>query len=202
MIIYGSRNIQLAKETLMDKCPNCSTQNSVELFVFQKYAHVFWIPFFPLGKTAISQCEHCKQVLKLKEMPVILKSSYEVLKTQTKTPAWTFAGIGILAILISAGIYSSKLNDKKNAELIAAPKSGDIFEIKTPGNQYTLYKVDHVKGDTTFVLLHLFETDKLSGIKSLKEKGKEGFSDDIMPLSKTALNEMFQKGEIRDIERN
>jgi zinc-ribbon family len=202
MIIYGSRNIQLAKETLTDHCPNCGTQNSVELFVFQKYAHVFWIPFFPMGKTALSQCDHCKQVLKLKEMPALLKSSYEVLKTQTKTPAWTFAGIGIVAILISAGIYSNKQNDKKNAELIAAPKSGDVFEIKTAGNQYTLYKVDHIKGDTAFVLLHQFETDKLSGIKSLKEKRNNGFSDEIMPLSKAALNEMFQKGSIIDIERN
>jgi zinc-ribbon family len=86
MIIYGSKAKQLAKEALIDQCPNCKTQSSVELYIFQKYAHVFWIPFFPLAKTAVTQCTNCKQVLKQKEMPSTFQMSYENLKHQTKTP--------------------------------------------------------------------------------------------------------------------
>ena len=41
--------------------------STVELSVFQKYAHFFWIPSFPLGKAALNQCSHSKQVLKQKE---------------------------------------------------------------------------------------------------------------------------------------
>jgi len=90
MIIYGIRNKELIKEHITDKYPNCGTQNSIDMHVFQKYAHVFWTPFFPLGKTGVSQCDHCKQVLKLKEMPSSLTNVYENLKSQTKTPIWTF----------------------------------------------------------------------------------------------------------------
>ena len=202
MIIYGSRNIQLAKETITDKCPNCGTQNSVELNVFQKYAHVFWIPFFPMGKTAVSQCNHCRQILKNKEMPEAFKSNYEVLKAQNKTPLWTFAGLAILVTLISWGVINDKQNDEKNAKLILAPKSGDVFEIKTPENQYTLYKVDRVNGDTAFVRLHQYESNKISGLTDLKQKGDAAYTEETMPYSLSELKEMLNKGEIRDIERN
>ena len=201
MIIYGSKTKQLAKEVLTDKCPNCGTQNSVELYVFQKYAHVFWIPFLPLGKTAVSQCDHCKQVLKLKEMPSSLKTSYENLKSQTKTPIWTFSGLAIVAVLITIGILNDKKNDEKNAKLVLAPQSGDIFEIKTKENQYTLYKVENIAGDSAFIRINQFETNKVSGLADLKSKGESGYSEDVFSFSKTELKVMLEKGEILDIQR-
>lgn len=48
MIIYGKKSTQLVKEHLTDKCSNCGTQNSIDLYLFQNYAHVFWIPFLQL----------------------------------------------------------------------------------------------------------------------------------------------------------
>ena len=201
MIIYGSKTKQLAKEVLIEKCPNCGTQNSIELYLFQKYAHVFWIPFFPIGKTAVSQCEHCKQILKLKEMSSSLKTSYENLKSQVKTPIWTFAGIALLAILISFGIWNDKENDAKNANLILAPQVGDIFEIKTQENQYTLYKVESVESDSAAIRINQFETNKKSGLTSLKAKGESAYSEDIYSFSKKELKVMLQKGEILDIDR-
>jgi len=36
MIVYGSKNKQLVKETIFEKSPNCGTQSSVEMYVFQK----------------------------------------------------------------------------------------------------------------------------------------------------------------------
>jgi hypothetical protein len=198
MIIYGSKNKELAKEILTDKCQNCGTQNSVDMHVFQKYAHVFWIPFFPLGKTGVSQCDHCKQVLKLKEMPSTLTTSYENLRAQTKTPIWTFSGIALVVVLITIGIISDKKNDEKNAKLILTPRSGDIFEIKTKDNQYTLYKVDEVQGDSVFVQVNNFETNKITGLDDLKTKA---YSEDVFGISKTELKQMLDKGEIVDIDR-
>ena len=202
MIIYGSRNIQLAKEIVIDKCPNCGASHSVEIYIFQKYAHVFWIPFFPMGKTSISQCEQCKQVLKQKEMHEPLKSNYETLKAQSKTPLWTFAGLALIAIFISMGVYSDEKKDEKNAKLVAAPKSGDVLEIKTIENQYTLYKIDHVNGDTAFIRMPQFETNQSSGIGELKQKGDSAFSEEIVPFLNAELKEMLKKGEIQNIERN
>lgn len=201
MVVYGTRTKQIAKEVITDKCPNCGRQNSTELYVFQKYAHVFWIPFFPTGKTAVSQCEHCKKVLKLKEMPDSLKDVYQRVKTQSKPPVWTFAGLALLTVLISIGVVSSQQNDAKNARLILAPQSGDVFEIKTEDNQYSLYKVDAVKDDSVFVLFNQYETNKLSGLSDLKRKGDAAYTDETFYFSKQDLKAMLEKGTILDIER-
>ncbi|MFZ4798645.1 MAG: hypothetical protein ACOYMA_14195 [Bacteroidia bacterium] len=198
MIVYGSKSKVLATENLMDKCPNCGTQNSVELSVLQKYGHVFWIPFFPMGKTGISNCSHCKQVLELKEMPDNIKVSYENLKPSTKTPIWMFSGLALVAVLIIFGVITNKKKGEKNAQLIITPQSGDIFEIKTKDNQYTLYKIDQVVGDSVFVQTNNYETNKLTGLNDLKSKE---YSEDVVGYTKAELKQMLDNGEIIDIER-
>jgi len=198
MLIYGTKNKEIAKEHLIDKCPQCGTQNSIDMYVFQRYAHVFWIPFFPIGKTGVSQCDHCKQVLKLKEMPSSMRTAYDNLKAQTKTPIWTFAGLALVAVLITIIIISDKKKAAKNAQLILTPQTGDIFEIKTKDNQYTLYKVNQVAGDSVFVQVNNYETNKISGLDDLKKKD---YSQDVFGFSKAELKQMLEKGEIIDIDR-
>src|ERR1017187_1201353 len=198
MIIYGSKNKELAKEILTDQCQNCGKQNCVHIHVFQKYAHAFWIPIFPMEKTGGSQCDHCKQVLKLKEMPPSLRAAYDNLKSQTKTPIWTYSGLAIIAVLIAIGLIGDKTNDEKNAKLVLMPQSGDIFQIKTKDNQYTLYKVDEVQGDSVFVKANNYETNSASGLDDLKKKE---YSEDILGFTKTELKQMLDKGEIIDIDR-
>lgn len=201
MIIYGSKNKQLTNEVLFDKCENCGTQNAIELHVFQKYAHVFWIPIFPMGKTGLSQCNHCKQVLKLKEMPSSLKQSYENLKVKTKTPIWMFSGLLIIGFLIVFATYEGKQKDEKNAKLILTPLKGDIFEIRTKNSQYTLYKIEEVQADSVFLKINNYETNKISGLRDLKNKGNDSYSTDVFGFSKAELKVMLDKGEILDIDR-
>ena len=198
MIIYGSKSKELAREILTDKCQNCGTQNSIDMHVFQKYAHVFWIPFFPMGKTGLSQCDHCKQVLKLKEMPATLTASYDNLKAQTKTPIWMFSGLALVAALITIGVISDNKKGEKNAQLILTPQVGDIFEVKTKDSQYTLYKVDQIEGDSVFIQTSNYEVNKITGLDDLKKKD---YSEDIYGFSKNELKGMLSKGEILDIDR-
>lgn len=198
MIIYGTRNKELAKEHLVDKCPNCGTQNSIDIHLFQKYAHVFWIPFFPMSKTAVSQCDHCKQVLELKQMPPALRASYDNLKAQSKPPVWMFSGVALVIVLIAAIVIGDKQKDEKNAQLILTPKAGDIFEIKTQDNQYTLYKVSQVQVDSVYVQANNYEVNKLSGLNELKTKT---YSEDVYGFSKGELKKMVEDGEIMDIDR-
>lgn len=200
MIIYGSKATQLARETQFEKCKNCGATNSVDVYVIQKYAHVFWIPFVPIGKTGVSQCSHCKQTLRLKEMPESLRSTYDVLKRQTKAPAWTFIGIGVLALLIIWGVVSIQQDNARNKKLVQEPRSGDIYEVKS-GDNYTLYKVDEVRGDTVTLLLSMFETNKTSGLHDIKKKGNGAWSPETEAVSKAELKQMFSDGKIIDVER-
>jgi hypothetical protein len=201
MIVYGTKAKQLAKESLTDKCPNCGTQNSLDMYVFQRYAHVFWIPFAPIGKTGVSQCDHCKQVLKQKEMPTPLKASYDNVKAQTKTPFWTFIGLALLVVLISSAVVSNKNKTAQNAKLIEAPQKGDVYEVRTEDRQYTLIKVAQVSADTVYVREHKYTTNKASGFSEMKRKGDEGYQEEVTAFNKKELKVMFDKGDIIDIIR-
>ena len=201
MIIYGSKATQIATESIAEKCPNCGTQNSIQMGVFQKYAHIFWIPLFPIGKTGVTQCSHCKQTLLKKEFNGALNESYENIKGQSKTPIWTFSGLALISVLVVWGVFSEKQNDEKNAKLIQTPQSGDVYEIKKDYKQYTLYKVESVSADTVFLLINQFETNKLSGLTDLKNKGDESYSQDIITMLKDDLKKLLDKGEIIDIDR-
>jgi len=201
MIIYGSKTTQVASENINDKCSNCGTQNSIQMIVFQKYAHVFWIPIFPIGKTAATQCSHCKQVFQKKEFTGNLNNDFENLKSKSKTPIWTFSGLALIAALIIWGTISSRQNDEKKSKFILTPQKGDIYEIKKDYNQYTLYKVENIVGDTVFVLVNLYETNKISGLSDLKGKGDEAFIQESLPILKADLKVMLDKGQIIDIDR-
>lgn len=201
MIIYGSRSVKQAVEQLSEPCPHCGTSNSLELYVFQKYAHVFWIPFFPLGKTAVSQCNHCKQILKKDEMPSSMLHAYDRIKTKTRVPVWTFAGLALVGVLIAVGFVSDKQKDEKNAKLIQSPAAGDVFEVRTKEGQYTLMKVAEVKGDSLFIQLHQYETNKLKGLADLKRKGESGFTEEVFVLLKDDVKAMLKDGEIIDVVR-
>lgn len=201
MIIYGSKAKELAKEIITDKCPNCGNQNTIDMHVFQKYAHVFWIPLFPIGKTGVSQCDHCKQVLKLNQMPPHLKTAYTNLKAQAKTPIWMFIGSALIVALIIFAAIEGNEKDAKNAKLILSPQMGDVFEVKTKEGDYTLYKVALVEADSVFIRVNEFQVNKSSGLYKIREKGDVAFSQDLYGFSKAELKKMQADGEIIDIDR-
>jgi len=202
MIIYGSRSKLLATELLQESCPHCGANNRTQLYVFQKYAHIFWIPLFPIGRMTVSQCTNCKKVSKEKELSSAAHLTADNLKTQSKTPIWTFSGLAVIAALIVFVVITERNKNERNAKLILAPQSGDIFEVKTKEQQYTLYKVENVQGDSVFVKINNYETNKESGIADIKQKGEAAFSEELFSIHKKDLNEMYTKGEIINIDRN
>lgn len=200
MIIFGSKAKQIAVETIQTSCPNCSN-NRLNLVTIQKYAHVFWIPFFPMRKLVYSECPNCKQVLEKKEMSDALRMASEETGKTGKTPIWAFSGLALLAILISIGVISENRKDTRNSILIQEPKPGDVFEIKIGSGQYTLYKVTKVVGDSVIVDVSAYETNKVTGLADLKAKGNEGYSGELTFFTKAELKQMLEEDEILDIDR-
>ena len=69
MIIFGSRATHLKSEQLQSaSCPNCQTKGSLTASIYGRHAHVFWIPFFPMGKTRVFECQNCHKGFKQKEL--------------------------------------------------------------------------------------------------------------------------------------
>lgn len=200
-MIYGTKLKEVGKEFITDKCPNCGTQNCINIHVFQKYAHVFWIPAFPLRKTAVSQCDHCKQVLKLKDMPANMKASYETFKKQLKTPIWMFSGLAIFVGLFAYALIADKRKNDRNEKWIQTPLAGDVYEVRLENNKFSLFKINEIKNDSVFLKVHLFETNTVAGLKDLRKKGEDAYSENSYGYSTIELKDMFQKGEILNVER-
>lgn len=200
MIIYGSKAVHL--KTASSKtatCPSCGTQGSLTFSVFRKHAHIFWIPLFPIGKKGVSQCQHCKNVLEMKEMPEPIKREYENLKSETKGPIWQFAGLGLIAILIVWGTYASEEDKKQELKYIANPQKGDIYEYRIETGSYSTLKVVSVTNDSVFVSPNEYEIGKMSKIYKIDKP--ENYSDLSYGISKIKLNEMYNSGGIFDINR-
>jgi hypothetical protein len=200
MIIYGSKSKELAKEILTDKCQNCGTQNCIDMHVFQKYAHVFWIPFFPLGKTGVSQCDHCKQVLKLKEMPASLTASYDNLKSQTKTPIWTFIGGAIFGILILFGLFGEIEKSKNSSGYIKHLLPNDILETKTSEGHYTYLKVQDIKSDSVYLRENKEEVLFESGLDKLSSS-ESSFQEDVYSIAEKQILKKYEDGIILNVIR-
>lgn len=200
MIIFGIKAVHLTTvELKMATCPNCRTQGSMVLSIFRKHAHIFWIPLFPVGKKGVTQCQHCKNVLKTKEMPEFVKREYHNLKDETKGPIWQFAGSGIIIALIIWASYSSGENKKLDLKYIASPVTGDIYEYKIESRVYSTLKVVNVSNDSVFISPNDYEISRKSKIYKIDKP--ENYSETSYGISRSKLKEMYDSGDIFDVNR-
>ena len=202
MIIYGTRATHLSTEQMNNEtCPNCGTQASVFMSLSSKYAHIFWIPVFPYGKYAASQCQNCKQVLEVKEMPQGFKNHLEEQKAKTKTPIWHFSGLAVI-LALAVWIYISGENDKKEEQAyLASPQVSAIYEMKTGTKSYTTFKIVGFENDSIIISYNLYETNKMTGISDI-DKPENYDEEDLYLFSKNELLKMYEEGTIYDINRD
>ncbi len=101
-MIYG---VRASKIGIIDipstKCQYCQ-QNSIQrVSVYGRYLHAFWIPVFPVGRKAVSECRDCLKTIEKKQFTPELKQLYLQNKATVKRPIWHWIGLGILGILIA-----------------------------------------------------------------------------------------------------
>lgn len=203
MLIYGNRATKTGHQSLFGvKCPNCQTRDSLEMYSFSRYVHLFWIPLFPYKKEAVTQCNHCKQVLHKKEFSSELQSKFEEMKGSIKTPYWQFAGLLLIGVLVAVGINDAAEDNKKDKDYLTSPKTGDIYQIRTEDGNYTLYKVAEVKNDSVYVMVNQYQTNKITGLTKKEITAPTSYSEDeLLPLSKTELLQMKEKRKILGVKR-
>ncbi|RIV35986.1 zinc-ribbon domain-containing protein [Flagellimonas lutimaris] len=103
MIIFGLRSSKIGGFPLQGvNCDYCNTKTGQSLLVFGKYAHIFWIPLFPIGKRVFSECMHCKKTSNRKEFTAAQEQGYQEHKHQAKTPLWHWAWIIVFLIAVIA----------------------------------------------------------------------------------------------------
>lgn len=116
-IFYGSRASKLKSTYSLDRsiCPYCESKGTLNVSSYGRYAHVFFIPLFPLSKKKIIECSHCKTSYHPKDLSP--ETQEEILRTETsypsKRPIWHGCGcLLIIGIIITASI-ASWLNPKE-----------------------------------------------------------------------------------------
>jgi len=102
MIIFGGRASHIGSFDIPDSnCSYCNEGDTQRVSVFGKYAHIFWIPLFPIGKKAIAECTHCKRTIEQKEFSPELKTLYKENKSKAKRPIWHWLGLGVFGLLVA-----------------------------------------------------------------------------------------------------
>ncbi|MES2064922.1 MAG: hypothetical protein V4456_23600 [Bacteroidota bacterium] len=131
-------------------------------------------------------------------MPPIIRLSYDNMKSQTNIPIWTFSGIGVVIVIAIAVNVSEQQTAKKVTQMIPSLKKNDILHIKLKDNGYTLAKVNRVNKDSVFFFANNYQTDRITDIDNLKDKGYATKED---TLTIADLKDMNEKKKILDIER-
>src|SRR6201995_1811422 len=107
MIIWGTNTVLRRTEFIVDACPNCGHINSVEINIFQKYFHLFYIPTIPPDKSGWSKCDNCEEVLSTSQMRGAFLSAYVQILKSTGYPLWMFSGTGIAVFAIVWATFAS-----------------------------------------------------------------------------------------------
>ncbi|MCG8306942.1 MAG: zinc ribbon domain-containing protein [Cytophagales bacterium] len=200
MIIYGWRSAHVrTTQSKTATCPHCGTRGSIITSIFSRYAHIFWIPLFPFGKTGASQCQHCHNAMKVNEMPEEIKREYRDLKSEARTPIWQFSGLVLIVMFVTWMNFTNKENEKTELEYISSPLKGDIYEYETESSNYSTLKVVEVTDDSIFVAPNEYETTKMAGVYEIDEDAN--YPDVQYGLSRAEVKNMYDDGVIYDVKR-
>ncbi len=201
MIIFGSGSAHIKTAPVRNvTCDNCNNQNTISFSIFRKHAHIFWIPVFPMNKTGASQCSHCQQVLKPKQMPERLKMEYQNFKSDAKGPIWQFAGLFLIVCLIGFAGYSGSKDKKNTEQYLSEPAIGDIYEYRIETGSYSTMKVMQVTQDSLYMSFNDYEISKSSRIYKIDKE--ENYPDEVYGVSRQDLLGMKADGDILDINRD
>ena len=202
MIVYGAKYRLLSSHDVPGTCPQCEAEHTVELFIYQKYFHLFWIPFFPMSRGGETICHNCRQALTHKELSPNARLLFADLRTHDRTPIWMFSGLVLLAIMIPLAFWQSGRHDEQVKALLADPRSGDLYEIDLEKGGYTLFKVSTVQVDSITVKVGQYETDRARGLTSLKYKEEEDmYGEEFLRIARADLTTMHDKRVIMDVQR-
>ncbi len=108
MIIYGTKGKHIhSEETDLIQCSHCQEQRKHTISIYGRYAHIFWIPFFPIGKKGVSECNHCKMTLAPKDMNESLKFAFQNVEKNAKRPITHWLLLIIIGVLFIAPMITS-----------------------------------------------------------------------------------------------
>jgi len=199
MIFYGTKATNLKNDRIINvDCPNCSTNVSMNYSVFEKYAHIYWIPFFPVKKLTFAECNSCKKTFEFKELTAAIQQKINMAKGRISSPLWMYSGIFIIGVLVLYSFYSSMQRSSDTKTYIQTPKAGDIYYVDESNGFYTTMKVSAVSKDSVEVFLNEMEIDKKSQID--KVDLEENYKKEEK-IAKSTIQRLYKENKIYEVVR-
>ncbi len=173
MIFYGSNssNIQTGKIKNVT-CPHCTNNVDMNYSVYGRYSHIYWIPFFPIGKEKILECNSCKSSYHLKDLSEQINQKFQQAQDRNpaKTPVTHYSFSFLIGIGIAIAIFFSFKSDSETKEFAKKPKIGDIFYETTASGKFSTSKITEITTDSIFVLQNNLESESRSDVDSQSAK--------------------------------
>jgi hypothetical protein len=199
--VTGKSRKKIAAERLSQSCWECEFPNAVELTIYQKYRHLYWLPIFPRGKEYETQCSRCGDEVIWEEIPEdIALKTYDFQNKINRTPPWVYSGIYVFIALVISVWYLVSADNQKDIDLLKNPKLGDVYDIRKNGG-YSFCVVADIKKDTVFLRYATKSVEKWYQTESLKEEKDILYSTQIKK-SITELIKMEEDFEISSVNRH
>lgn len=172
-IIYGEQSSRLRSQNLQVTCPNCKQAGTTKLTVIVKYAHVFFVPFFPKGKIGLTKCRACGKEDDIDNMtlPYEFRKEFAEVSKRHKTPLWTYLGLGTSLAFI-AFVAMVAISPKKKVPVVyktqvvsevyeedGKAKKDPKYIIMLPNNMYEIAQTRFRSNDKN-LNLEIFEVYK------------------------------------------
>ncbi|MGI4885508.1 MAG: hypothetical protein ACRYFR_11170 [Janthinobacterium lividum] len=202
MIIYGTNGAHLHTAPLPGlACPACAAPEALQLTVFSRYVHIYWVPLLPYSRPAVAQCLHCQQAWDEKTLPAAVRPAVQSFKKQFRAPVWHWTGALLAAVGLLWGIVASSRDDKANAAYLAAPRAGDIYTVheKAGDPNYSLLKVVSAGGNLVELVANEYQVNNSHPIDDLNAPAK--YSKESFSLTLLDLRAMQNKGQLTDVDR-
>lgn len=105
-VIYGFNHAPIGTDTILLKCPSCEKNSWADVMIVSKYAHIYWIPFYPAYKEVNAICQSCGIKRYGIPLDVDLINNYDVLRKKYRHPWYTYLGIALIVLIIICTIIS------------------------------------------------------------------------------------------------
>lgn len=201
MIFYGTNGKHFATlELPQASCPACQRPGQLAVALVGRYAHVYWVPFFPYQKLAVVQCQACGSDWAATAVPPTLAPAVRELKKSVSHPLWMWSGLALLVVALLGG-YFYGIHDSHNDEaLLATPQAGDIYTVRSDSaNMYSLLKVRRVGGNGVELVANQFQTPDSNPIATLNQDSS--YNSEPFIITRLDLQIMRRKGELTDVDR-
>lgn len=173
-MIYGTRGKHLGSFQVKDiPCPYCEHVENQNMSIFGRYAHVMWIPLFPIGKTPVAECTRCKRTYDGTDFSEKMHLIGGELGDRVKSPTWMWSGLILIAgiVVLSSifkGVADSLPKDPRDemlnqdiSAMMAEPMADFDSTSLALDNMLTVFVLEELKPETFTYLTKVRENKAL-----------------------------------------